>query len=436
MNLERSFTSSSTEKSDVRELIPELFYLPNLFQNFNNLSYGTLQDKSTNPNATSKILREIHKVPPSEKIYVNEVLTGFWNENNPNYFVLIHRRILENKNLKINDWINLIFGIYSNGENAKEKINLFMPYCYDNVVSCRLNEIDQGMKLSYLKLFELGVNPKQVFFTQVEKRKNIKECDKYIEFKIQLIDEKNNQKNDVKYFSINENYYVIKDDSIIENQINFKNNNSSPIVYKINDILKEEEKNNVFESNISSFSIYRQSLVKSYYILGLENGITLIYIKFEEPKKFNLYKILNNHSKKINFIHSNDNLNMFIDCSNDDYIHLYTLPNVKLIHSIKIPNVNFVLLTSSPLPGFVTITNKDIFMFTLNGELVYKINNTFNIKHPIIIHDDEFNDYLFNIKDNENNSLEGFNIIDKGHLIQNNSKYEIIKLPLLQKCFG
>ena len=349
---------------------------------------------------------------------------------------MIHRRILENKNLNINDWINLVFGYFSNGEKAREKLNLFMPYCYDNVVSCRLNEIDKGMQLSYLKLFELGVNPKQVFFTQVEKRKNIKECDKYIEVKIELIDEKNNKKNDVKYFSINENYYVIKDDSIIENQINFKNNNSSPIVYKINDILKEEEKNNVFESKISSFSIYRQSLVKSYYILGLENGITLIYIKFEEPKKFNLYKILNNHSKKINFIHSNDNLNMFIDCSNDDYIHLYTLPNVKLIHSIKIPNVNFVLLTSSPLPGFVTITNKDIFMFTLNGELVYKINNTFNIKHPIIIHDDEFNDYLFNIKDNENNSLEGFNIIDKGHLIQNNSKYEIIKLPLLQKCFG
>jgi hypothetical protein len=298
MNLERSFTSSSTEKSDVRELIPELFYLPNLFQNFNNLNYGPLQDKSKNPNATSKILRKIHEVPSDKKIFVNEVLTGFWNENNPNFFVLIHRRILENKKLNIKDWIDLVFGIFSHGEKAREKLNLFMPYCYDNVVSCRLNTIEEGMKLSYLKLFELGVNPKQVFFTQLDNRKKISGCNNYIRVNISSIDENNNKKNDVKYFSINEKYFVIKDDSIIENQINFNNNNSSPIVYKINDILKEEEKNNVFESKITSFSIYRQSLVKSYYILGLENGITLIYIKFEELKKFNLYKILNNHSKK------------------------------------------------------------------------------------------------------------------------------------------
>ena len=102
---------------------------------------------------------------------------------------------------------------------------------------------------------------------------------------------------------------------------------------------------------------------------------------------------------------------MFIDCSNDDYIHLYTLPNVKLIHSIKIPNVKFVLLTSSPLPGFITITNKNIFMFNINGELVYKIKNESNINQPIIIHDEEFNDYL---------------------LLNSDDIEEIIQLPLLQ----
>ena len=401
MNLERSFTSSSTEKSDIRELIQELFYLQNLFKNFNNLNYVILQDKSKNTNATSKILREIHKIPLPNKIFVNEVLTGFWNENNPNFFVLIHRRILENKKLNINDWIDLIFGIYSYGEKAREKMNLFMPYCYDNVVSCRLSNIEKGMQLSYLKLFELGVNPKQVFFTPLENRKKINECNNYVEIKI-LLNNKNNY--NVKYFSFNQKFFEIKDEMIYENEIN--NFQINKILYNVNNIFKEKKE--TFLSKITSFSIYKASLVKSFYILGLEDGITLIYIKFEELKIYNLYKILTNHSKRINFINSNDNLNMFIDCSNDDYIHLYTLPNVKLIHSIKIPNVKFVLLTSSPLPGFITITNKNIFMFNINGELVYKIENKMQIIQPIIIHDEEFNDYLvYNLN-------------------------EIIKLPLLK----
>ena len=303
-------------------------------------------------------------------------------------------------------------------------MNLFMPYCYDNVVSCRLSNIEKGMVISYLKLFELGVNPKQVFFTPLENRKKINECNNYVEIKIPL----NNKNNyNVKYFSFNQKFFEIKDEMIYENEIN--NFQINKILYNVNNIFKEKKE--TFLSKITSFSIYKASLVKSFYILGLEDGITLIYIKFEELKIYNLYKILTNHSKRINFINSNDNLNMFIDCSNDDYIHLYTLPNVKLIHSIKIPNVKFVLLTSSPLPGFITITNKNIFMFNINGELVYKIENKMQIIQPIIIHDEEFNDYLLNIKNKENiknNSTSGFTEISQN----NDNRYELIKLPLLQ----
>ena len=426
MNLERSFTSSSTEKSDVRELIPELFYLPNLFQNFNNLNYGSLQDKSKNPNATSKILREIHQVPPSDKIFVNEVLTGFWNENNPNYFVLIHRRILENKNLKINDWINLIFGIYSNGENAKEKINLFMPYCYDNVVSCRLNEIEKGMRLSYLKLFELGVNPKQISFQDLESRIDIKNCPNFKQINIPFDDD--NNKINYKYFNFTHSYFDISKKEIIDEKAiqNFKILDKV-YTYKINDF---QYKNEISQSKITFCTNYKASIKKSFYILGLEDGITLIYYTLhdynftENVKKFYLYKILNNHSKKINFIHSNDNLNMFIDCSNDDYVHLYTLPNVKLIHSKKIPNVKFVLLTSSPLPGFLVITNNDIFMFNINGELVCKINNTLNIKQPIIIHDEEFNDYLYDVQSVEEKEIKNKNNEEQENKNKNEGKEE------------
>ena len=162
INMERSFTSAASERSDLRELIPEIYFLPDLFENNNKLNFGYLQDKSNNENATSKILRSIRNLNEGDKIDVQEVLTGFWNENKPEFFVFLYRKLLENKKLEINKWINLIFGKYSYGDEARKKGNLFMPYCYDNVINCRLNKIEKDMKYSYYKLYELGVNPKSV----------------------------------------------------------------------------------------------------------------------------------------------------------------------------------------------------------------------------------------------------------------------------------
>ena len=384
MNLERSFISSSSEKSDLRELIPEFFFLPNLFCNFNNLNFGFLQDKSSNQNSTSKILRAIREkkkiINENDKIYVNEVLTGFWNKNNSNFFVFLHRKILENKKLKINDWIKLIFGILSVGDEARNNQNLFMPYCYDNVISLRINDIEEDMKLSYIKLFELGVNAKQVFYSDVNDKRDNSLSRKYK--KKSFVNKENENKKNEKFFCNSE-----KDD------------------LKTLKRIKHLEK---FNSNISTWSIYITSTNKIYLILGLDNGIILAYKK--ENDEFDLVKIINNHSNKIKYINVNDNLNMFIECSEDNYINLYTLPNLKLIHSMKIPNTEFVLLTSSPLIGFIVITNKEIFMFTINGDLVYYINNNIKFVEPTIINDDEFNDYLYDTKTKE-----------------------LIKIPLLQR---
>jgi hypothetical protein len=49
-------------------------------------------------------------------------------------------------------------------------------------------------------------------------------------------------------------------------------------------------------------------------------------------------------------------------------------------------------------------------MFTINGDLVYYINNNIKFVEPKIINDDEFNDYLYDTKTKE-----------------------LIKIPLLQR---
>jgi hypothetical protein len=82
------------------------------------------------------------------------------------------------------------------------------------------------------------------------------------------------------------------------------------------------------------------------------------------------------HSKKINHINVNNELNMLITCSNDKYVNLYTLPKIELVNSIYRKDiVNYVFLSSSPLPSFVTFSdNKKSFdCYNINCECINSI---------------------------------------------------------------
>ena len=43
INIDKTYSNCFTEKGDLRELIPQFFYLPEMFININNLEFGNLQ---------------------------------------------------------------------------------------------------------------------------------------------------------------------------------------------------------------------------------------------------------------------------------------------------------------------------------------------------------------------------------------------------------
>ena len=53
-SLSNSFYSASTQKSDLRELIPEFFCLPEMFYNLNNINLGEIDDDKTKKKKISK----------------------------------------------------------------------------------------------------------------------------------------------------------------------------------------------------------------------------------------------------------------------------------------------------------------------------------------------------------------------------------------------
>lgn len=114
-NVGSSWKSASQENlQDVRELIPEFFYLPDFLSNTNHFDFGTTQKGK----------------------HVHDVTLPPWAKGDPKRFVRINRRALESdyvsKNLHL--WIDLIFGCKQRGEEAVKALNTFVHVTYEGEV--------------------------------------------------------------------------------------------------------------------------------------------------------------------------------------------------------------------------------------------------------------------------------------------------------------
>ena len=84
---------------------------------------------------------------------VEEVILPTWCKNSPYSFIEKNKILLEN--LNINSWIDLIFGYLQRGNLAQIIGNLYSPYVYDNVIKCRLNKMNDDLKYSHIKLYQI-----------------------------------------------------------------------------------------------------------------------------------------------------------------------------------------------------------------------------------------------------------------------------------------
>ena len=152
ISMEKTFESACTLKDDVRELIPEFYSLPGMFQNKNNLNL-----------AQGKIDSE------GRKLDINDVLLPPWCKNEPTSFVTQMRKFLENHDDKINKWIDLIFGSYQRGEKAEEAHNIFMAQTYEKMI--KIEEInDPDYKSTLMRLIEIGVTPFKILLNDSKPR--------------------------------------------------------------------------------------------------------------------------------------------------------------------------------------------------------------------------------------------------------------------------
>ena len=332
-----------------------------MFINLNNLNLGKLQ-KNKNENSTFTIMKKYHNIKDNEDVFVNEVLLPC--NNDPYKFVFEYRKLLE-KEKNIHYWFDLIFGKYAFHENAELKDNLYMGYCYYDIMKYKFenNKIEENFIHSAYKLFEIGFNP------------------------IPILKEENGSKNG-SFLSTCQNFNLFCNYNQIKNCLNDQNEkkeNSFDIEgkkYKLMKICDEEIQN------------YIEKKISFYEFCGTKNGSLFIFII--KTNDIELYKVFHDHSTEIIDIAVNDILKIVADISNDGFINIYTLPECDLINSFYIQlkeNEEFkkIYLSSSPLPSIIIKTNNKLISYSINGKLLNEIDN----KEKVIkIETEEFIDYL------------------------------------------
>ena len=338
-SIEKTLFNISSQVSDVRELIPEFFYLPEMFLNINNINFLSLKNGAK----VDDVLIPENII--QEELYANHSISNIQNEKKKNIFRIFlfmnkMKNYLENMKDNLSYWLNIIFGTQqkylkkNNGQFFRTESYIdkddetFKKYSSDDII---------------MKSVEFGLIPLQIIFDP----KNL-----------------NSIKNRKSLF-----------DKTIKNK----------------DVLNQFE---VWDSKV--LEIYPNSTEKYWdnYLkinFKIKNGYGCGKLKVFNNNIL-LYELVD-HSDEIIDMFYNRRLNMFATCSFDGYIFVYMIPN-KLFSVIKHPKnlyFNKVFLSANPFPSIITYEkHNNIFSsYSLSGILINKILLDKN-KFDIILHFDVY----------------------------------------------
>ncbi|GER41457.1 WD-40 repeat family protein / beige-related [Striga asiatica] len=142
------------DMSDVKELVPELFYLPEVFTNENSVDFGTTQ-------LGEKL--DAVRLPPWAK--------------NPVDFVHKHRMALESEHVSehLHEWIDLIFGYKQRGKEAIQANNVFFYITYEGTVDIDKISDPVQQRAAQDQIAYFGQTPSQLLTIPHMKRMPLKD---------------------------------------------------------------------------------------------------------------------------------------------------------------------------------------------------------------------------------------------------------------------
>ncbi|KAL9450104.1 hypothetical protein AB3S75_011937 [Citrus x aurantiifolia] len=142
-SIEGTYRNCLSNTSDVKELIPEFFYLPEFLVNSNSYHLGVKQDGEP----------------------IGDVSLPPWAKGSPEVFINKNREALESEYVSSNlhHWIDLVFGYKQRGKPAVEAANIFYYLTYEGAVD--LDAMEDELQKSAIEdqIANFGQTPSQIF---------------------------------------------------------------------------------------------------------------------------------------------------------------------------------------------------------------------------------------------------------------------------------
>ena len=109
-----TYRNATTNSADVKEAIPELYYLPEALVNSNGVALGVRQDGTA----------------------LGDVVLPPWANGSAHDFVRLHRAALESAHVSahLHEWVDLVFGHKQRGKAAVAALNVFYYLTYEGEV--------------------------------------------------------------------------------------------------------------------------------------------------------------------------------------------------------------------------------------------------------------------------------------------------------------
>jgi len=166
-SFESALINMTDEKSDVRELIPEFFYLPELFININNINLGTLSNESKVDDVI--ISKEIiqSELESYKQVFNNKIENE--NENKKNILkafitIIKMKDTLEGlKDTDLKNWLDLIFGEKQRYEDYKNKEGQFFTSV--SYIDVDKNTLENNIK-NNMDRVQVGLIPLKIIFDE------------------------------------------------------------------------------------------------------------------------------------------------------------------------------------------------------------------------------------------------------------------------------
>ncbi|XP_065020207.1 protein SPIRRIG-like isoform X1 [Musa acuminata AAA Group] len=348
--------------SDVKELIPEFFYMPEFLENRFNLDLGEKQS--------------------GEK--VGDVVLPPWAKGSPREFIRKHREALESDYVSENlhHWIDLIFGYKQRGKAAEDATNVFYHYTYEGNVDIDSVE-DPTMKASILaQINHFGQTPKQLFLKPHVKRRTDRKVPLHpLRYSASLVPHQVRRSSSFisQIVTLNEKILLARANSLLKpvtyNKYiswGFPDRSLRIMSYDQDKLLSTHE--NLHGGNqIQCVGISHDGQI---LVTGADDGVVAVW-KSDKDNRLSLGRALCAHTGKITCLHVSQPYSLIVTGSDDCSVNLWDLTNLVFVKQLPLFPAPVSAVHVNELTGTVlTAAGILLAVWSVNGDCLTMMNTS------------------------------------------------------------